>query len=195
MKRSLLFVSVLLVLSLSCWAQEEARHQITLQGSGFLGKTTSSSGIQNEATNSGGFLAGYRFYVNKWIAGEADYDFFNNSQKYATLSGNLRTQTYTHGVTGAGVIKLPAFYRVNSFVLAGGGVLVFDPRTMKGIDSQTRGTFVYGGGVDVPVMKRVALRAQYRGFVYKIPDFNLNQLKADKFTHAAVPSAGFVFTF
>lgn len=194
MKRSLLFVSVLLVLSLSCWAQEE-RHQITLQGSGFLGKTTNSSGIQNEPTNSGGFLAGYRFDLNKWIAAEADYDFFSNSQKYVTSSGNFRTQTYTHGITGAGVLKLPAYHRVNSFVLAGGGVLVFDPRKIQGIDSQTRGTFVYGGGADVPVMKHVALRAQYRGFVYKFPDFSLNQLKADKFTHAAVPSAGFVFTF
>jgi hypothetical protein len=54
---------------------------------------------------------------------------------------------------------------------------------------------VYGSGANVPLMKHVALRAQYREFVYKVPDFNVNQFKADKFTHAAVPSAGFVFTF
>jgi outer membrane immunogenic protein len=194
-KRSLLFFSVLLVLSLSCWAQEEPRHQITLQGSGFVGKTTNSSGIQSEPTNSGSFLAGYRFNFNKWIAAEADYDFFSNSQKYVTSSGNFRTQTYTHGITGAGVLKFPVFHGVNTFVLAGGGVMVFDPRKTTEIQSQTRGTFVYGGGADLPVMKHVALRAQYRGFVYKVPDFSLSQLKVDKFTHAAVPSAGFVFTF
>jgi len=195
MKVPLFFVSVFLMLSLSCWAQEEPRHQITLQGSGFVGKTTSSSGIQNESTNSGGFLAGYRFNISKWIAAEVDYDFFSNSQKYVTSSGNFRKQTYTHGITGVGVLKLPAFHGINTFALAGGGAMVFHPRNSTGIESQSRGTFVYGGGADVPLIKHVALRAQYRGFVYKVPDFNIIQLKADKFTHAAVPSAGFVFTF
>jgi opacity protein-like surface antigen len=195
MKVPLFFVSLFLILSLSCWTQEENRHEITLQGSGFIGKTISGSGIQNEPTSSGGFLAGYRFHLSKRIAAEADYGFFSNSQKYFTSSGNFQKQTYTHGITGAGVFTLPAFHNVNSFVLAGGGALVFHPRNSAGIDSQTRGTFVYGGGADVPVMKHVALRAQYRGFVYKVPDFSLNQFKVDKFTHAAVPSAGFVFTF
>jgi hypothetical protein len=37
--------------------------------------------------------------------------------------------------------------------------------------------------------------AQYRGFVYKIPDFEMTSLKVDKYTHAAVPSAGLVVTF
>jgi opacity protein-like surface antigen len=195
MKVSLFFVSVFLMLSLSCWAQEDNRHEITLQGSGFIGKTTNSSGIQNQTTNSGGFLAGYRFNVNNWVAAEVDYDFFSNSQKYATSSGNFSKQTYTHGITGAGVLKLPAFHGINTFALAGGGAVVFHPRNATGIESQSRGTFVYGGGADVPLLKHIALRAQYRGFVYKVPDFNFNQLKADKFTHAAVPSAGFVFKF
>lgn len=79
--------------------------------------------------------------------------------------------------------------------MAGGGALVFDPRNTSSIERQTRGTFVYGVGGDVSVMKHVAVRAQYRGFVYKVPDFGVGQLKTDKFTHAAVPSAGLVFTF
>jgi hypothetical protein len=37
--------------------------------------------------------------------------------------------------------------------------------------------------------------AQYRGFVYKIPDFEMTSLKVDKYTHSAVPSAGLVVTF
>jgi len=58
-----------------------------------------------------------------------------------------------------------------------------------------RGTFVYGGGVDLPISKHFLLRAQYRGFVYKTPDFEMTSLKVDKYTHSAVPSAGLVFTF
>jgi hypothetical protein len=31
---------------------------------------------------------------------------------------------------------------------------------------------------------------QHRGFVYKIPDFDVNQLRMGNYTHVAVPSAG-----
>lgn len=72
--------------------------------------------------------------------------------------------------------------------------MFFDPRRGS-VSEQTRGTFVYGGGVDVPVSKHFLVRAQYRGFVYKVPDFELSSLKIDKFTHSAVPSAGLVFRF
>jgi hypothetical protein len=73
--------------------------------------------------------------------------------------------------------------------------MVFGPHDRVGIDRQTRGAFVYGGGGDYPVVRHVAIRAQHRGFVYKVPDFGINQLKLDKYTHAAVPSAGLVVTF
>jgi len=72
--------------------------------------------------------------------------------------------------------------------------MFFDPREGSASE-QTRGAFVYGGGVDVPMSKRFFLRAQYRGFVYKIPDFAMARLKVDTYTHSAVPSAGLVFTF
>ena len=195
MKRSFLIISALLAFSLSCWADEETRHEITVQGSGFIGKTMTGSGIQHEPTDSGGFLAGYRFNLSNWIAAEADYDLFSNSQKYRSSAGDFQKQTYMHGITGVAVVKLPTFYKVKTFVLGGGGWLVFHPRNSGGIEAQTRGAFVYGGGGDFPVMKRVALRAEYRGFVYKVPDFNISQLKVDKYTHGAVPSAGLVFTF
>jgi len=73
--------------------------------------------------------------------------------------------------------------------------MVFDPRAGSVSNEQTRGAFVYGGGVDVPVSRHFLVRAQYRGFVYKTPDFEQTSLKVDKYTHSAVPSAGLVFTF
>jgi hypothetical protein len=48
---------------------------------------------------------------------------------------------------------------------------------------------------EVKHVKHVALRAEYRGFIYKIPDFETSALNMDKFTHAAAPSAGIVLTF
>lgn len=198
MKVPFLCASAFLMLSLSsltCAAQEITRHEFTVQGNGFLVSHRTGSGIRNEATNSGGFMAGYRFNVNRWLSAEADYDFSSNSQKYLSQGLNFAQKTYVHGITGAAVVKIPAVYKFRPYALAGGGALVFDPRDSTGIDRQTRGTFVYGAGADYTVMRHVALRAQYRGFVYKVPDFEISQLKLDKYTHAAVPSAGLVFSF
>ena len=72
--------------------------------------------------------------------------------------------------------------------------MFFDPRAGS-VKEQTRGAIVYGGGFDVPLARHMAFRAQYRGFVYKIPDFEVTSLKVDKYTHSAVPSAGLAFTF
>jgi len=77
---------------------------------------------------------------------------------------------------------------------------VFDPTgnaggSFPGATTETKGAFLYGGGVDYDLMKRLALRVEYRGLVYKAPSFNVAGLDADKFTHLAQPSAGLVFRF
>lgn len=70
--------------------------------------------------------------------------------------------------------------------------MFFDPRGGSVTKEQTRGVLVCGGDVDVPISKHFLVRAQYRGFVYKIPDFEMTSLKVDKYIHSAVPSAGLV---
>jgi opacity protein-like surface antigen len=194
MKRVFVAVSVVLLLCVSSWSQE-TRHEVTVQGSGFFTKETGDLGNTNKPTYSGGFLGGYRFNINKWLAAEGDYDYFSNSQKYIDSTSTALVKTNVHAVTGTAVVKIPTPYPVKPYVLAGGGAIIFDPRDANSIDAQSRGTFVYGGGVDYAVTKYIAFRGQYRGFVYKIPDFDVSSLRVDKFTHTAVPSAGIVFTF
>ena len=185
---------IVLVFGFSAWAQE-IRHEFTVQGSGFFPMQKTSSGIASKPTYSGGMMAGYRFNLTERIAVEGDYDYFRNSTEYFTSSGSTRIPANVYAMTGAAVVKLPVLQRLRPFVLAGAGAMVFDPRDSKGISRQTRGAFVYGGGADYPMMKHVAMRAQYRGFLYKVADYDLNQLKLERWTHAAVPSAGLVLTF
>jgi len=193
MKRIVVMLSVMLALGSFVWAQE-AKNEVTIQGDGFFTKDSTNKGVENNPTYSGGFLAGYRYNRNHRFALEADYDYFRNSQDYPK-SGGTDIKTNVSAITGAAVVKLPEFKKVRPFALAGGGGIIFDPHDAKSIETQARGSFVYGGGADVPLMKHVALRAEYRGFVYKAPDFDRSDLKTDKFTHSAVPSAGLVFTF
>jgi opacity protein-like surface antigen len=89
---------------------------------------------------------------------------------------------------------------VSTYALAGGGGLIFDPTGnnggfIPGATTQGRGAFLYGAGVDYALTRRVSLRAEYRGFVYKNPDFGLTALNTDSWTHTAQPSAGIVLHF
>jgi len=198
MKRFTELAVIFILLAISSWAQE-TRNEVTVQGSGFFQKQTTSGGITNYSTNSGGAMAGYRFNLKNWFAVEGDYDFFRNHETYSSSAGTTFVPINVHALTGMAVVKLPSFKapaarRVSPFVLAGGGAMFFNPR--KGsLNEQTRAAFVYGGGVDVAVSRHFLVRAQYRGFLYRTPDFGQSSLKLDKYTHAAVPSGGLVFTF
>src|SRR5271166_1419146 len=198
--KTLIVPAIILILFGRSSSAQEVRHDVTVQGSGFFQKQTTAGGITNEPTNSGGVMAGYRFNLKNWLAVEGDYDYFRNHQTFSGSSGTTFIPMNVHAATGVAIVKLPSFKMpavkiVSPFVLAGGGAMFFDPRGGSVNNEQTRGAFVYGGGFDVPVAKHVALRAQYRGFVYKTPDFEMTSLKVDKYTHSAVPSAGLVFTF
>jgi len=199
MKKLTELAIILALFGISSWAQE-VRHEVTVQGSGFFNKETTDGGITNKPTNSGGVMAGYRFNLKNWLAVEGDYDYFRNDQRFLASSGTTSIPMNAHALSGTAIVKLPSFKMpavkiVSPFVLAGGGAMFFDPRGESVNTEQTRGTFVYGGGVDVPMSRHFLLRAQYRGFVYKTPDFEMTSLKIDKYTHSAVPSAGLVFTF
>ena len=199
MKKLTELAIILILFAISSWAQE-VRNEVTVQGSGFFNKQTSDGGITNEPTNSGGVMAGYRFNLKNWFAVEGDYDYSRNSQRFLASSGTTFIPMNVCAATGTAIVKLPSFKMpavkiASPFVLAGGGAMFFDPRGGSVSNEQTRGAFVYGGGVDLPVSKHFLVRAQYRGFVYKTPDFEQTNLKVDRYTHSAVPSAGLVFTF
>src|SRR4029077_940552 len=49
--------------------------------------------------------------------------------------------------------------------------------------------------LDYAFTRHLSLRAEYRGFLYKNPDFGLRALNTDSWTHTAQPSAGFVYHF
>ena len=87
-------------------------------------------------------------------------------------------------------------YDFTPFVEAGAAALIFDPKDAAGIDTQTRAGFVYGGGADFDFTRHVFLRAEYRGFVYDSPTYNLTALQGtDRITHRAEPSIGFGYRF
>ena len=195
---ALRIVGCIALLSLRVVAQE-VRSEVSVQGTGFFTKDSSGSGVKDESTKTGGVLVGYRYNITRWLAAEANYGYDRNTQSYLG-SALARVQSNIHQITGSAVVKLPRFARIQPYVLAGGGGLLFDPTgnaggAVAGATWQAKGAFVYGGGADYAFTRHLSLRAEYRGLVVKAPSFNLANLNTDTWTHIAQPSAGIVFRF
>src|SRR5580658_7297404 len=116
-KRTALVVGFLALVSITAVAQEN-RSEISIQGSGFFTKDTSGNGVFERANATGGFLLGYRYDFNRFLAAEADYGYDRNTQFYFGGSP-AHVQADINQITGSAVVKLPSFARLQPYALAG----------------------------------------------------------------------------
>ena len=206
MSRKFVFLLTSLILFSMAASAQDLKSEVSFQGTANITKNSDNLDIPNEATKSGGFLAGYRYQLSPWFAVQGDYGYARNTQKYFDpFFGETDIQSNIHQLTGEAVITAPSHNKVRPYGLAGVGALFFRPtnslsNSFIGVgnntdNNQTKAAFVYGGGVDFDLTRFVSLRAEYRGLVYKIPDFQIPGLASDSFTHLAQPSVGLVWRF
>jgi|SRR5579872_5076827 len=177
------------------FSQEAGRSEASVQAFGSFVKSTTDNGIQQGATNSGGVLASYRFFFSNSHGVEVNYGYSLNTQTYGLATGPLGVKADQHEVTAAYVYR-HAMKGFTPFVEAGVGGLVFNPTDAPGASTQARAAFVYGGGADFNITKRLFVRAEYRGLVYNSPTFDLvSAVGTDRVTHRAEPSVGFGYRF
>jgi outer membrane immunogenic protein len=199
MKRSIVSVAALLIFATTAMAQVEEPSQINFLGTGIVTKNTTSGANSYGSTKSGGGLVGYSYQFNRWASAEGNYGFTRNNQNYFGSNGQSSIRSDIHELSGSFVARIPAHLgRLRPFALAGAGALIFNPTdqtTIQGAARQAKAAFVYGGGADINIVHNFGVRAEYRGFVFKAPDFTLSGLNLDKVTHIAQPSAGFFVRF
>jgi opacity protein-like surface antigen len=198
-KAFLATVAALAVFSTAAFAQVEQPQQISVQGTALITKESNTDSASHRATQSGGLLVGYSYQFNNWAGVEGNYGYTRNTENFFGSFGQSSIQANVHEVTGSFIFHIPVrATNIRPYALAGGGALVFDPTAnnqSNGLDRQTKGTFVYGGGFNFDVTRNFGVRAEYRGLVYKTPDFTLSSLNLDKVTHLAQPSLGFYFRY
>ena len=185
--------------SLPAFSQDDEglkyHNEASVQALGSFVKSTTSNGVDQTATNSGGVLASYRYFFTNHHGVEVNYGYALNTQAYALTSGPLGVKSRTHEASAAYVLRFP-MKRWSPFVLAGVGGLVFDPQDAPGANTQARAGFVYGGGADFKITRHVFMRAEYRGIVYNSPTYELAGFNGlDRVTHRAEPSVGFGYRF
>src|SRR5229473_4802715 len=153
-RTAIMLAGLVVLLTLGATAQEENRSEISLQGTGFFTRDASGQGISRTTSDTGGFMVGYRYHINRWLAAEGDYGFDRNTQKYFGSFGESRVQADVHTVTADLVVNLPLrIRRISTYALAGGGGLTFRPTgsnggSVPGASTQGRGAFLYGAGAN-----------------------------------------------
>ncbi len=215
-RRSGMAVTALFLLASLAWAQDNT-YEISLGGSAVFSKQSTGNGTVLTPTNSGAILVTGRYRFTEHSSVEINYSHTSNSQIYFSAPLTYRIQGTIAEYSGAYVFSFHQSPKLEPFVFAGAGALVFYPgynfNTVNGVQTylpasqQTQPAFLYGGGFDyrifssVPFIRRssltkyLALRLQYRGLVYKAPAFNVQNLFTGARGHMAEPSAGIVFKF
>ena len=207
-------------------ADEGGKQEISFQDTGFFTRNSTSTrttapaeNITQHRTNSDGLLVSYRYHFNGWLGVDVSYGYTRDAAKDLVTTGVVtpvtpvlgpgparltlpfNIQSNVHQATAAVVVNVPRrAWRLNPYVLAGTGALVFAPTGavggfVPGASTQGKAAFVWGGGADYNFGRHIALRMEYRGFVYKQPSQGLIFLNSGATAFTSQPSAGVVLHF
>lgn len=193
-----------LVLSIAT-AQDFNRFDASVGFGGFISKSSHSFGntvvLMPTSTGAGLFTFRFRFTARNAIGFNIAHA--SNSQVYNTSPLVFRVQSGVTEFTPAYFFTPFQNAKFEPFLFGGAGILRFNPGTTSiagsqtsfGAAAQNKLVFTYGGGVDYRVWKIIGLRVQYRGLIYKVPDFQIMNLVTGATGHTAEPMAGVVFKF
>ena len=203
-KGQIVAVAVLAIATTAAYAQIGA--EVALSGAGVFTKTTSSStsNISNTPTKSMAVFGTIGYHLTKHHAFEITLGHTNNSQIFTVPPDTYRVMTGVFEYTGAYVFTPSPKGRWQPFVLAGAGGLKFSVgttyintfQTRLGAKGQTRPAVVYGAGADYRIFEHLGLRLQYRGLIFRSPDFSVpSRFYTGAIGHMAEPSIGIVAKF
>lgn len=200
---------------------QDGHFDASINGGEAFTNTVSGNSVTQSATAGPAIFGTFRYKLRPKHSLIFNFGRTRNSQTY--LAGdNFHVVNSITEVTGGYVFSPCPKAKLAPFFLVGGGALIFGPSSTwvffpnlpnnvldrvqvnLGASNQTELAFLYGLGVDyqVPKYSKFAIRMQYRGFLYKAPDFKVDANAGSMvnfFTggreHMAVPSVGLVFRF
>jgi opacity protein-like surface antigen len=201
-RRFLSFLFLILLFVTSARRPATAQTLKNLDGSinvlGQFSGNTSGNGVSDSPTNSLGALFSVRQSFHPWLGYEVNYSYTRFSERYNTLP--FAVQSNVHEASGAYLVQAPTLpiLGLQPFGAVGVGGLIFLPTTVGGqkYNQQWRVPFLYEIGVNYPILtSHLGLRFQYRGLIYKTPDFNSSQITTNAKRQTSEPTVGAFFRF
>ena len=196
---------------------QDNRYEISLSGGAVISNQPEGNGTTLSPTTSGMVLVTGRYRFSEKSSIELNYGHTSNSQIYSSPPLTYRIKNTIGEYSGAYVFSFHQSEKIEPFVFVGAAALVFYPgysfntvndvQTFLPASSQTKPALLYGGGLDcrifssIPLVRKasftkyMALRLQYRGLLYKAPDFDVQNLFTGARGHMAEPTVGIVVKF
>lgn len=200
------FLTAALILLLWNALPAHAQTSVAVSALGSFRQTTGNFVTRQVPSNSPGFMVELRHISNPLMGYDVSYSFRGADQLYESGGpactgsscppGAQPVNATVHELALNWVVSLPvANFRV--FALAGGGFQKFSPTSSQagGTQSQTKGVFDYGAGVDWTLLPHLGLRFQYRGNLYNAPELSTVLPSSGQTTHDAEPMLGAFFRF
>jgi outer membrane immunogenic protein len=189
-----------LLLTAAAGYGQESRQDVSISATSFFGPEVHGNAITMNTTTTLGLLASYRYMLTPRSALELNYSFSQDSFKYNTsFAPNARIHAREQEMSGAYVFNLN-FRNFNPFVEAGVGAVIFTPITdattnYKGAKQNTNIGGLFGGGLAYELSPSFDIRAEYRGFLLKAPDFGFSQFSTSRYEVLSTPSIGIAYHF
>ena len=186
-------------------ANAQERVDLSVSGSAVFSKSVSAttSGITLSPRNSGGVFGTVRYHFNHLNAVELNIGHTVNSQIFDRPPDIFKVHTTITEFSADYVLTPFQGKKLEPFLFAGAGALRWYPENQSingnssqfGAYRQTSLAFLYGGGADYRLWRRLWVRAQHRGLIFRAPDFGVSDLFISAKGHMAEPSLGLVVKF
>lgn len=198
--KKMMLIGALLLGSAAGYAQE-SRQDVS-----FSAFETIAPDVHGVATNpmsttkTTGILASYRYMVTPRSALELNYAFAQNTIHYrSTAIPNGQVHARMQEISGA-YVYTRNYGRYNPFAEIGVGGIIFTPIRDNGtlqLDARQNTNIggLFGGGVAYEISPSFDIRAQYRGFFLKAPDFGKEEFKANRYYLMSMPAIGIAYHF
>jgi opacity protein-like surface antigen len=200
--KKIAFIAFLLVAGAAMGSAQESRQDVSLSGTGLIEPfIASSTDVQVHSNTAFGALISYRFMLTPSSALEANYGITYQNKINFLISNTNHYQilTRTQEISGA-YVRSFTFRKFNPFVEAGPGALIFLPIRNSGTQTldakqQTSVGGLYGAGIAYEISPSFDIRAEYRGFVTKVPTFGESQFNTNKWYNIYNPTVGVAYHF
>ncbi|MGA7858550.1 MAG: outer membrane beta-barrel protein [Terracidiphilus sp.] len=200
--KKIAFIAFLLVAGAAMVRAQESRQDVSLSGTALIEPfIASSTDVQVHSNTAYGALLSYRFMLTPSSALEANYGItYQNKMSFLiSNTNNYQVLIRTQEISGA-YVRSFTYRKFNPFVEAGPGAMIFLPIRNSGTTSldvkqQTSVGGMYGAGIAYEISPSFDIRAEYRGFVTKVPTFGDTQFNTNKWYNIFNPTVGVAYHF
>jgi len=202
--KKIAIIAFLLAVCVAAGRAQESRQDVSLSGTGliepFIG---SSTDVYVHSTPAYGALLSYRFMLTPSSAIEANFGItYQNSITYHTTPLVIPILTRNEEISAA-YVRTFTYRKFNPFLEAGPGAMIFLPiqnghTTTHDAKQQTGIGGLYGAGIAYEISPSFDIRAEYRGFITKVPTFGDPggyKLDTNKWYNIYMPTIGVAYHF